>query len=100
MYKGYEHTIVITNRMLVQGDFFQQMEKVIRLHPHVVILREKDLPDDAYEVMAEKLLKLCAAENVNAFCTQGPWRQKDLDAAGFMFRSHSLRQWEKTSGSS
>ena len=67
MYKGYEHTIVITNRMLVQGDFFQQMEKVIRLHPNEVILREKELPDDAYEVMAEKLLKLCAAENVKCF---------------------------------
>ena len=33
MCKSYEHAIVITNRMLVQGDFLEQMEKVIALHP-------------------------------------------------------------------
>ncbi len=27
MYRKYEHTIVITNRALVQGDFFEQMQK-------------------------------------------------------------------------
>ena len=42
MYKEYEHTIVITNRALVQGDFFEQMQKVICLHPHAVILRVKE----------------------------------------------------------
>ena len=67
MYKKYEHTIVITNRTLVQGDFFEQMQKVILLHPHAVILREKDLPDDAYEVVAEKVLDMCREEDVNCF---------------------------------
>ena len=67
MYKKYEHTIVITNRTLVQGDFFEQMQKVILLHPHAVILREKDLPDDAYEVVAEKILDMCREEDVNCF---------------------------------
>lgn len=65
MYKKYEHTIVITNRTLVQRDFFEQMQKVILLHPHAVILREKDLPDDAYEVVAEKILDMCREEDVN-----------------------------------
>ena len=67
MYKKYEHTIVITNRTLVQRDFFEQMQKVILLHPHAVILREKDLPDDAYEVVAEKILDMCREEDVNCF---------------------------------
>lgn len=67
MYKKYEHTIVITNRTLVQGDFFEQMQKVILLHPHAVILREKDLPDDAYEVVAKKILDMCREEDVNCF---------------------------------
>ena len=52
MCKSYEHAIVITNRILVQGDFLEQMEKVIALHPHAVILREKDLPDEEYEKRA------------------------------------------------
>lgn len=67
MCKQYEHTIAITNRALVQGDFLEQMQKVIRLHPHAVILREKDLSDDAYEVLAEKILGLCEAEGVRCF---------------------------------
>ena len=67
MCKQYEHTIVITNRALVQGDFFKQMQKVIQLHPHAVILREKDLSDEDYEVLAEKLLSLCKEEKVDCF---------------------------------
>lgn len=63
----YEHAIAITNRTLVQGDFLEQMQKVIHLHPHAVILREKDLPDDAYEALAEKILHLCGAEGVHCF---------------------------------
>ena len=67
MYKKYEHTIVITNRTLVQGDFFEQIQKVILLHPHAVILREKDLPDDAYKVVAEKVLEMCREASVKCF---------------------------------
>ena len=67
MYKQYEHTIVITNRMLVQGDFLKQIKKVIQLHPHAVILREKDLTDDEYEALAEKVLHLCTEEGIRCF---------------------------------
>ena len=67
MCKKYEHTIVITNRTLVQGDFLEQMQKVICLHPHAVILREKDLPDEEYEMLAEKILDMCREEDVSCF---------------------------------
>ena len=67
MYRDYAHTIVITNRGLVQGDFFEQMERVISLHPHAVILREKDLTDEAYEKLAKRLLELCQREGVSCF---------------------------------
>lgn len=67
MCKSYEHAIVITNRMLVQGDFLAQMEKVIALHPHAVILREKDLPDEEYEKLAKNILAPCEREGVLCF---------------------------------
>ena len=67
MCKSYEHAIVITNRMLVQGDFLKQMEKVIALHPHAVILREKDLPDEEYEKLAKNIRVLCEREGVLCF---------------------------------
>ena len=67
MCKSYEHAIVITNRILVQGDFLEQMEKVIALHPHAVILREKDLPDEEYEKLAKNIRVLCEREGVLCF---------------------------------
>lgn len=67
MCNSYEHTIVITNRHLVQGDFLEQLEKVTKLHPHALILREKDLADDAYESLAKKVFDLCKREDITCF---------------------------------
>ena len=67
MCKQYENTIAITNRKLVQGDFLEQMQKVIHLHPHAVILREKDLSDKEYEILAEKILEMCRESGVRCF---------------------------------
>ena len=64
---SYEHTIVITNRHLVQGDFLKQLEKVTKLHLHALILREKDLADDAYESLAKKVFDLCKREDITFF---------------------------------
>ena len=79
MYKKYEHTIVISNRVLVQGDFFEQMQKVILLHPHAVILREKDLVDEEYKMLAEKVLDMCREEDVNGFLHSRISIAKSLD---------------------
>lgn len=67
MCNSYEHTIVITNHHLVQGDFLKQLEKVTKLHPHALILREKDLTDDAYESLAKKVFDLCKREDITFF---------------------------------
>lgn len=67
MCNSYEHTIVITNRHLVQGDFLKQLEKVTKLHPYALILREKDLTDDAYESLAKKVFDLCKREDITFF---------------------------------
>ena len=67
MCNSYEHTIVITNRHLVQGDFLKQLEKVTKLHPHALILREEDLADDAYESLAKKVFDLCKREDITFF---------------------------------
>ena len=67
MCNSYEHTIVITNRHLVQGEFLKQLEKVTKLHPHALILREKDLTDDAYESLAKKVFDLCKREDITFF---------------------------------
>ena len=67
MCNSYKHTIVITNHHLVQGDFLKQLEKVTKLHPHALILREKDLTDDVYESLAKKVFDLCKREDITFF---------------------------------
>ncbi len=44
-----------------------QIKKVIALHPHAVILREKDLADEEYEELAKNILTLCGREGVLCF---------------------------------
>ena len=58
---------MITNRTLVRGSFLEQMEKVVCLHPQGVILRERDLSEEEYEALAEKVLGICAREKVSCF---------------------------------
>ena len=45
----------------------QQIEKILPLHPNALILREKDLTDSEYEILAEKVMALCEKENVSCF---------------------------------
>lgn len=67
MCKCYEHAIVITNRALVNGDFLEQLQKVAQVHPHALILREKDLSDMEYEKLADKVLELYGEAGILVF---------------------------------
>ena len=67
MCKCYEHAIVITNRALVNGDFLEQLQKVAQVHPHALILREKDLSDMEYEKLADKVLELYGEAGIPVF---------------------------------
>lgn len=60
----------ITNRSLTAGgaeNFLNQMEKIAAAGPDGIILREKDLSPEAYEVLARKCRKICEAFGVPLF---------------------------------
>lgn len=56
--------ICITNRKLCTDDFITRMQTIIAAKPHAVILREKDLPDAQYALLAQQLLPICKAHDV------------------------------------
>lgn len=58
------NVICVTNRHLCRGDFLTQLERVLQSKPFAVILREKDLSQDAYRVLAEAVMELCEQYNV------------------------------------
>lgn len=51
--------ICITNRDLCENNFFDQIRKICEQHPTAIILREKDLQEKEYEILAKKVIVLC-----------------------------------------
>lgn len=58
--------ICVTNRKLCSGDFLKRIEEIAACRPGAIILREKDLSEDEYERLAEKVMRICSGEGV--FC--------------------------------
>lgn len=55
----YRQIIAVTNRHLCHRPFPEQLERICRLRPQALILREKDLPEEEYSVLAENILPIC-----------------------------------------
>ena len=59
--------ICITNRHLVQGDFLDRIRQIAaKKQVDAIILREKDLSEEDYRTLAEKVLRIC--EKYHKYC--------------------------------
>lgn len=56
--------MAVTNRHLAARPFEEQVERVCRLHPKALILREKDLSEEEYRELAERILEICGRYEV------------------------------------
>lgn len=63
----YSRYIAVTNRSLCRGDYLGQVEKIAACKPCALILREKDLPPQEYEALAERVLEICGRNQVPCF---------------------------------
>lgn len=61
----YENLIAVTDRSLCSGDFLAQIEKIVSLHPRSLILRERDLSDEEYLLLARQVQAICGKEADN-----------------------------------
>jgi thiamine-phosphate pyrophosphorylase len=59
--------IAVTNRLLCKNNFLNQLEKICQAKPYGIILREKDLTDNEYEILALNCKKICDSYNVSLF---------------------------------
>lgn len=75
--------ICITNRHLVTGNYWEQLEKILAAGVYAIILREKDLAPSEYAIYAAKLLTLC--EHYHTQCILHSFSQvaKKLGAKNF-----------------
>ena len=51
--------LIVTNRKLCFENFSERIEKIAAALPAGIILREKDLTEDEYELLAVKTLEIC-----------------------------------------
>lgn len=56
--------VVVTNRRLCRGDFFERLEQLAEARPDAVILREKDLSESEYRTLARRALSIFARRGV------------------------------------
>lgn len=68
--------ICITNRKLCEGDFLKQIEQIAREQPRAIVLREKDLVEETYLKLAQKVLEIC--ENYGVQCILHSFSQTAL----------------------
>ena len=55
--------VVVTNRTLCRGDFLEQIHAICLAGADKIILREKDLSEESYESLAEKVVSVCGNYN-------------------------------------
>lgn len=51
--------ICVTNRNICTEDFLTRIERIAGARPGGIILREKDLCEDTYKILAEQVLAIC-----------------------------------------
>ena len=54
--------LCITNRKLCETDFLKRLEEIAASHPKGIVLREKDLSEEAYGELAARALSICGAQ--------------------------------------
>lgn len=59
-----QNIIAVTNRHLCSRPLTEQVERICRLSPKAVILREKDLPEEEYAPLAEEIMEICSRYDI------------------------------------
>lgn len=62
--QNLQNVICITDRHLCHRPFQDQMRIVTALKPKAVILREKDVMEDTYRILAERIFPVCEENGV------------------------------------
>lgn len=52
--------LCVTSRNLCKEDFLVRIQRIAACHPAGIILREKDLTEAEYHVLAQQVMKICA----------------------------------------
>lgn len=94
----YENVIAVTNRKLCERPFLEQLKRVAALKPGAVLLREKDLPEEAYVVLAGQALEICKSYGVELILHTYAGAAKRLGASAIHFSFADLKKYKAAGG--
>ena len=89
-----KNIIAVSNRKLCTRPFEELIERVCCLQPKALILREKDLSEEEYTVLARKVLKICNEYNVLCILHSFPFAAADLGCRALHLPLHLLEQYQ------
>lgn len=84
--------IAVTNRWLSVGDYFERLEKIAASDADALILREKDLPEEAYEVFAKRVMEICERAGKECILHSFVQTAAKLNCGSIHLPLHLLRQ--------
>ena len=84
--------LCITNRKLCREDFLTRIEKIAACRPAGIILREKDMSEDAYKTLAEQVMAVCLQYGVRCILHSFADTAEALSAEAFHVPLHVLRE--------
>lgn len=87
--------LCVTNRSLCKEDFLQRVEKIAACRPKGIILREKDLTEEEYKKLAEKVMKLCERYEVPCMLHSFADAAIELGAENIHLPLHILRELDE-----
>lgn len=62
--KIFQNVIAVTNRKLCKRPFIEQIDRICQFHPKAILLREKDLSEKEYAVLAKEVISICKTYHV------------------------------------
>lgn len=82
--------ICVTNRALAERPFLEQIARVLATNPYALILREKDLTEQAYEELAGDVKKLCENTKTKLILHSFPEAAKRLGCTAIHMPLHGF----------
>ena len=84
--------LCVTSRNLCKEDFLVRIQRIAACHPAGIILREKDLTEAEYHVLAQQVMKICAEYGTSCILHSFVDAAINLHAEAIHLPLHILRE--------
>lgn len=94
----FQNIIAVTNRKLCDRPFLEQIERICKVHPAAVLLREKDLPQEEYRKLAVQVKEICGRYGVPCILHFYPEVAEALESRTLHLPLDKLRELAERAG--